>query len=175
MEDRQRIQHLLALSQPVSQEVIHAVELMDFAPTDLAGADLQVTFFRDCRPESITRFPVNGNKTKQKKPTRSERHEEGPKPGRQGYPLGAEGKSAEGKGEESGSSPHHSSGVSPRSSSSHGSDQARRLLRTVYLPSERTDALILSVESLQRQVEDLKELLDTKTQVSSVLAGLAGT
>ena len=36
LEDRRRIQHLLALTQPVSQEV---------------------TFFRDCRPAKMTRFP----------------------------------------------------------------------------------------------------------------------
>ena len=36
IEDRRRIQHLLALTQPVTQEV---------------------TFFRDCRPEKMTRYP----------------------------------------------------------------------------------------------------------------------
>ena len=38
MEDRKRIQHLLALTQPVTEEV---------------------TFFRDCRPGRMTRFPVS--------------------------------------------------------------------------------------------------------------------
>ena len=38
MEDRRRIQHLLALTQPVTEEV---------------------TFFRDCRPGKMTRFPVS--------------------------------------------------------------------------------------------------------------------
>lgn len=37
MEDRKRIQNLLALTQPVTEEV---------------------TFFRDCRPGRMTRFPV---------------------------------------------------------------------------------------------------------------------
>ncbi len=37
IEDRRRIQHLLALTQPVTQEV---------------------TFFRDCRPERMTRYPA---------------------------------------------------------------------------------------------------------------------
>ena len=41
LEDRRRIQHLLALSQPVTQEV---------------------TFFRDCRPSKMTRYPVGGQR-----------------------------------------------------------------------------------------------------------------
>lgn len=41
IEDRRRIQHLLALTQPIQQEV---------------------TFFRDCRPGTMTKLPSNGNK-----------------------------------------------------------------------------------------------------------------
>ena len=33
-----------------------------------------------------------------------------------------------------------------------------RVLRTIYLPSEKADTLLLTVESLQKQLEAVKEL-----------------
>lgn len=81
IEDRRRIQHLLALTQPVSQEV---------------------TFFRDCRPEQMTR----------------------PAAGSAAAPAGG----------------------------SRAGGPSNRVLRTVYLPSDRADALALKLEALQRQL-----------------------
>lgn len=85
MEDRRRIQHLLALTQPVKQEV---------------------TFFKDCRPGKITEMPVTINKNDKKK-----------------------------------SGPSYN-----------------RILRTIYMPSERTDELILRIESLQNQLEETQKV-----------------
>ncbi len=84
VEDRRRIQHLLALTQPVSQEV---------------------TFFRDCRPEQLTR---------------------------------QHGGSSAGQTQQRGKQPARAS--------------TSRVLRTVYLPSDRADALALKLDALQRQL-----------------------
>ncbi len=40
-----------------------------------------------------------------------------------------------------------------------------RVLRTVYLPSERADALLLTTQSLQQQVDDMRKLMDERAEV----------
>ena len=40
-----------------------------------------------------------------------------------------------------------------------------RVLRTVYLPSERADALLMTVQSLQQQLDETKRLMEERVQV----------
>lgn len=57
----------------------------------------------------------------------------------------------------------------PQSTSSNSpSNKAARVLRTVYLPSERADALLLTVQSLQQQLADLQRVHAEKADVSSL-------
>lgn len=44
-----------------------------------------------------------------------------------------------------------------------------RVLRTVYLPSERADALLLTTQSLQQQLDEMKKLNDERTEVCVLL------
>lgn len=81
-----------------------------------------MTFFRDCRPEKMTRYPAASD------------------------------------GIASSSSPAAVSSPSPSAEPSH------RVLRTVYLPSERADALLLTVQSLQSQVDGMKRLMEERSE-----------
>eukprot|EP00943_MAST-04B_sp_MAST-4B-sp1_P008619 g8619.t1 len=171
LEDRRRIQHLLALTQPVSQEV---------------------TFFRDCRPAKMTRFPIENTKETLRSQADSVMRDPGVDNNhsastsinnnttgvssgskRRGGRGGARRvrrtnnsnnssiRSARGKGLNMSSV---MGGGSKSNSSSLGAPNGtmqpykNRVLRTIYLPSEKADTLLLTVESLQKQLEAVKEL-----------------
>lgn len=51
------------------------------------------------------------------------------------------------------------------SSPAGGDTPSQRVLRTVYLPSERADALLLTTQSLQQQVDELRRLMDERSEV----------
>lgn len=104
MEDRRRIQHLLALTQPVKQEV---------------------TFFKDCRPGKVTQMPL----ASQKNPIDTRKTKD-----RFGYIK------------------------STIPSKPTNNNNNNRILRTIYMPSERTDSLILTIESLQNQLNETQRL-----------------
>lgn len=106
MEDRRRIQHLLALTQPIKQEV---------------------TFFKDCRPGKVTQLPLSS----QKNPldTRKEKTKD-----------------------RFGNIKSTIPGKPPANNNNN------RILRTIYMPSERTDSLILTIESLQNQLNETQRL-----------------
>lgn len=164
LEDRRRIQHLLALTQPVSQEV---------------------TFFRDCRPAKMTRFPVESSANGLR--SRADGFRTGGSVSTATTARGASGvamrRGGASKGERS------TFGASSRGASSRGASSKRsskktggggggtsstgttvtggttatqpyksRVLRTIYLPSEKADTLLLTVESLQKQLGAVKEL-----------------
>jgi hypothetical protein len=90
----------------------------------------QVTFFRDCRPEKMTRYPA------------------------------ATAEVSSGSG-----TPKDGSAVSHRKLGDDSSPAQNRVLRTVYLPSERADALLLTTQSLQQQLDDMRKLMDERTEV----------
>ena len=165
LEDRRRIQHLLALTQPVSQEV---------------------TFFRDCRPAKMTRFPIENSKETLRSQADSIMRDpvdagnrsvstnnnsstlRGSKTRRRG--TGARrvrrgnNKSFANTSSRSGLNITAASNNSVNKSASVGSPSGsmqpfkNRVLRTIYLPSEKADTLLLTVESLQKQLEAVKEL-----------------
>lgn len=128
LEDRRRIQHLLALTQPVSQEV---------------------TFFRDCRPAKMTRFPVESSADGLRS------RADGIRQSGASRVAGRSGRLGKSK-----SAPPND--PSARSSSKNSSAATQpfksRVLRTIYLPSEKADTLLLTVESLQKQLSAVKEL-----------------
>ena len=162
LEDRRRIQHLLALTQPVSQEV---------------------TFFRDCRPAKMTRFPVessadglrsraDGFRTGGSVSTSTTTRQAGGKANghtttgtsskRSTFGTSSRGASrgasrsgtSRGASRRSNGNGHSSSGGSTAATQPYKS----RVLRTIYLPSEKADTLLLTVESLQKQLGGVKEL-----------------
>jgi len=166
LEDRRRIQHLLALTQPVSQEV---------------------TFFRDCRPAKMTRFPVESSANGLR--SRADGFRTGGSVSTATTARGASGvasrrggtsRGGASKGERStfgassrGASSKRSSkrtgggggggGTSSTGTTVTGGTTATqpyksRVLRTIYLPSEKADTLLLTVESLQKQLGAVKEL-----------------
>lgn len=132
MEDRKRIQQLLSLTKPVTQEV---------------------TFMRDVRPTKLTA-------------AMSGLHDDGGQsvevvcPGSMGAarpppPLSA-ARSPKQQQQQGG-------GGLPQPARAEGSPPvATRLLRTVYLPSEKTDSMLLTIDALRRELEEYKRVSDEK-------------
>lgn len=159
LEDRRRIQHLLALTQPVSQEV---------------------TFFRDCRPAKMTRFPVessadglrsradgfrSGGSVSTSTTTRhaantSTRGASSKIPTFGSSSRGASGRTtnSSSKGRSGKNGGRGSGGSSSSGKTAATQPYKSRVLRTIYLPSEKADTLLLTVESLQKQLGGVKEL-----------------
>jgi coiled-coil domain-containing protein 77 len=150
LEDRRRIQHLLALTQPVSQEV---------------------TFFRDCRPAKMTRFPVDHAKESLRSQADSVMRDPGESlsMAKHASSKSASRSSMGGRSRRGGNTSRGSVGggavrvpgnTSGSSAISGVSSQPfkNRVLRTIYLPSEKADTLLLTVESLQKQLQSVKEL-----------------
>eukprot|EP00947_MAST-08B_sp_MAST-8B-sp1_P005772 g5772.t1 len=195
MDDRRRIAHLLALSKPVAQEV---------------------TFFRDCRPGKMTRFPIGADRgidALSQSNALASRGRAGPEgaarvasgtagtaSGTAGGPGGeskhggdaaaaaaaAAGESGSGfelAADESGRQQQQqqqqgdasgplvvgtagNSGMLRTSSGGRGGRQPykNRVLRTVYLPSEKADTLVLTVEALRGELKSVKELSEARAQ-----------
>ena len=157
LEDRRRIQHLLALTQPVSQEV---------------------TFFRDCRPAKMTRFPVessadglrsraDGFRTGGSVSTATTARRSGGRATgggtaaatkRSTFGSSSRGASRRRNGGGSASQGGSGGGASTISGTAATQPYKSRVLRTIYLPSEKADTLLLTVESLQKQLGAVKEL-----------------
>uniref|UniRef100_A0A7S2SHB0 Coiled-coil domain-containing protein 77 n=1 Tax=Mucochytrium quahogii TaxID=96639 RepID=A0A7S2SHB0_9STRA len=116
VEDRRRIQHLLALTEPVSQEV---------------------TFFKDCRPYIMTRKLHSSSKGPSKNNSNQDGECEDVRiSGNDNVQLG------------------QSANTARLGSSRASSTSQSKVLRTIYLPNERTDSLTMRVQSLERQLED---------------------
>ena len=199
LEDRRRIQHLLALSQPVTQEV---------------------TFFRDCRPSKMTRYPVGGGAAQRSAGDAAGSFATGGAAQHAGHTptspqneslasgsgadidasvggasvntsasssLGSSGahkhawaattaaaaNANDSKAQVSFAATHASSSSSAsrsRSASSSSSSPTsvaatpQQVLRTVYLPSEHADTLLMSVESLKSQLEEARRFHTDQVQ-----------
>eukprot|EP00948_MAST-09A_sp_MAST-9A-sp1_P001434 g1434.t1 len=129
MEDRKRIQHLLALTQPVTQEV---------------------TFFRDCRPNKMTRYH------------RSTASEENMTAALAEDSVGA-GKNTESKITGTlvttrGTSAGESNVSRSMSKFSGPQPYKTRVLRTIYMPNERADALQGHIDKIEGHIEKVKEI-----------------
>ncbi|GBG27683.1 Coiled-coil domain-containing protein 77 [Hondaea fermentalgiana] len=129
-EDRRRIQHLLALTEPVSQEV---------------------TFFKDCRPYLMTRN-LSGT-------SRSSATERGATAAAAAAAAAGNGSSSaasrvhdiQGGGKDTGGVQ-----VVPNAKlMARGSKDAAgsKVLRTIYLPNEQTETLTKRVDALEKQLE----------------------
>lgn len=155
IEDRRRIQQLLALTQPLTEEVS---DLNEFCFVDfmrlLYHAWLQYTFFRDARPVS-TKAATGQIGAAQEPPA-----------GRNGFPIRPHTDSAQNAG--SGTAPS-SAGVKVTPTATSAGLGATRAIRTV----ESHDGALLStpsgavaashIDSLKKQVEDLRRLMDERT------------
>ena len=153
LEDRRRIQHLLALTQPVSQEV---------------------TFFRDCRPAKMTRFPVEssadglrskadgfrtgGSVSTATTARRSGRGGASSTMGTSSKRSTFGGSASRNSNSSTGRRSGNRNGTSTVSGTTATQPYKSRVLRTIYLPSEKADTLLLTVESLQKQLGAVKEL-----------------
>lgn len=147
----------------------------------------EVTFFRDCRPEKMTRYPTGGggaaaaaaaaeaaaqgdsdgeDDTSEGGGAAVGRAGFGITSGKPGSKRKSGGKAGRGRGGGAASRaevappPPPASGVPAAS----GAEARNRILRTVYLPSERADALLMTVQSLQQQLEDARRLHEERAQ-----------
>jgi coiled-coil domain-containing protein 77 len=139
-EDRKRIQHLLALTEPVSE---------------------QVTFFKDCRPYLMTRkMAASQQQAAPYHPPAA--HQQ------QLLLAAATGKPgpARVRGGEVQVVPNDKLRSSSRTTataslvgagSGSGSPAAQRIVRTIYLPNEQTEALAQRVEALDRLLADMSK------------------
>ncbi|ETV81631.1 hypothetical protein, variant [Aphanomyces astaci] len=128
-EDRKRIQHLLHLTHPTSEEV---------------------TFFKDCRPGHSLRSPVG-----------AQPHDA----------VGTHHRSNVSLSEESGfHRAMHQNDKMKRlkrhaaTCSTNGGGKVGRVIRTVYLPSEQADSLLLRVQVLTKQLDVNRKLSDDRIQ-----------
>ncbi|KAF0982591.1 hypothetical protein FDP41_011521 [Naegleria fowleri] len=135
MEDRKKIRDLLALTQPVTQEV---------------------TYFKDCRPDQVTKYMLN---TKTNKVVVSD-----PKKDNKDICMEEYIKSA---GDSKNSSTKFTK-VKPKVCSNNNpqnhQQQPSRILRTIIMPNEKTDTLLLQVESLQARLEEHVKLSKEKEE-----------
>jgi coiled-coil domain-containing protein 77 len=175
LEDRRKIQHLLALTQPVSQEV---------------------TFFKDCRPQKMTRFPSprpanmnlsdlsSGEEASDLSLSRFQ--SQAKRSSSQGTERTESTKGSVGKAtaqpvsiqtswqqpksppvpvnRASRKEPTISPPMSASRKSSGYGNTAKHVIRTVYLPSEHADTLLLTVDSLKAQLQDEKALADSQAK-----------
>jgi coiled-coil domain-containing protein 77 len=123
MEDRKRIQQLLSLTKPVTQEV---------------------TFMRDVRPSKLT-ASLSGMQG-----DGIDRSVEVVCPGSMGAPRHTPGRRP--------LNPGAATGPSPRGVAQQEASVATRMLRTVYLPSEKTDSMLLTIDALRRELEEYKRV-----------------
>ena len=145
-EDRKRIQQLLSLTKPVQQEV---------------------TFMRDVRPSKLTTTP-SGPPTRVIQQEGDGQSVEVVGPGSMGAPkvnkgrtpLGAvQHRHVTGGGGMGGVGGGGGGGGGPEST------VATRVLRTVYLPSEKTDSMLLTIDALQRELDEYKRVGEEKMSV----------
>jgi hypothetical protein len=143
-EDRKRIQQLLSLTKPVQQEV---------------------TFMRDVRPTKLTTTPVGP-------PTRVIQQEgdgqsvEVVCPGAMGAPTVKKGRAPLGAVQHQ----HVTTGAGTGARVAAGAGGAEptvatRVLRTVYLPSEKTDSMLLTIDALQRELDEYKRVGEEKVSL----------
>ncbi|GMH72657.1 hypothetical protein TL16_g05973 [Triparma laevis f. inornata] len=137
--------------------------LMDRAGGGRGVTKEEVTFYRDCRPERLRRnvknktgrsssptktTTVNSNSSTLSSPAKKIRGRLGPKtPSSPSSPAAAKSPT---------SSPSKQKIPVHHAHTAHNT--SRQVLRTVYLPNERADALVLMVESLSSQLEEHKVL-----------------
>ncbi|DAZ95671.1 TPA: hypothetical protein N0F65_002468 [Lagenidium giganteum] len=134
-QDRKKIQHLLALTQPVTEEV---------------------TFFRDCRPDRTASYPIQPVTTTPARPV--------PRPRAYTYTntvhIGSERMKTSTKktdATETSATKTQSRPTKPRAT-------VNRVLRTVYMPNEQTTALTRTIENLQEQLAAHQRLTDERIQ-----------
>ncbi|GMH90293.1 hypothetical protein TrVE_jg4796 [Triparma verrucosa] len=125
----------------------------------------EVTFYRDCRPERLRRnvstgngrvgsptrtTTVNSNSSTLSSPAKKIRGRLGPQGGKDPASPSSSARKKEEPSSPSKRTPVHHAHTAHNTS--------RQVLRTVYLPNERADALVLMVESLSSQLEEHKVL-----------------
>jgi len=125
VEDRRRIQELLALAGPSQQEV---------------------SFMRDARPTKTTRA-VQGSSGRK------------PAAGHTVEVVGADPSRLRK------SSVKTTRMLAPGTQgATRGTEPQTRMLRTVYLPTEKTDSLLLTIEALRRELDEHRALSDERAQ-----------
>jgi len=137
LEDRKRIQHLLALTQPMSQEV---------------------TYFRDCRPGKVTRSYVVADKKGAEEANPPAPHREMDANMRRQVIEDARNRIA---GTTASSSPA-STTTSVVPASARPRSAGGNVVRTIYMPNESVDVLKLIIKSLRTQLDETAALAEQK-------------
>ena len=153
LDDRRRIQHLLALTQPVEQARASARARRRRAPPPSGTRPLpqlnsllspptvrpqEITYLRNHKPDAMVYYPRSGQ-------AGAQQQQQQPSPS----PLAAF------------TSPSAPAG--PSGQAGGGGGGRARVMRTVYMPTANTDALLLKVESLQAQLDEAKQFAAERT------------
>jgi coiled-coil domain-containing protein 77 len=154
VEDKKRLHHLIALCQPVSQEV---------------------TYMRDVRPEAVHRnFAVNRDNIIENQKNLSEQEEKEGEIRRQN--LGEKKKNKQTKTNNYNQSSDHSNEVTGNQSrrqafGSRVTGQApphipsnQRVVRTIFMPNESIEVLNQMIQQLRNQSAEQKALFDQRTR-----------
>lgn len=143
MDDRKRIQHLLALTQPVTEEV---------------------TFLKDCRPGRMTRFPINPSHVV------SENHTNQAQADSSSLNLLASASSRNTPAHHIRQTGRSHRKQSMSTTIKHSPSKQSRVLRTVYLPSEQADTLMRTVQMLKEQLTEHQKLSRERIEVCFVIS-----
>jgi coiled-coil domain-containing protein 77 len=170
LEDRRRIQHLLALTQPIASDV---------------------TFFKDCRPSTMTRFPGALPVSEQESaPGRDGMHQYSSHDNGLSLNVNMEPKVFTPGGNSHlqddstniDRSHHENSRSAPKTKNNRASSRAvnistcsngsrspanHSILKTVYLPNEKVDTLLLTIDNLRQELSQLKS--QSKQQIDGLL------
>jgi DNA repair exonuclease SbcCD ATPase subunit len=150
LEDRRKIKDLLQLTRPVTQEV---------------------TYFKDCRPDQMTRHVMVTKTAKRQhipKPSQHQQHtDDGEICMEDQISKSSSSVHSVTKGTQKSGSIRNSINLSSTSNNrrKQTGEQPSRVLRTVFLPNEKTDALVLQLESLKAQMEEKTRLSTEKEQL----------
>ncbi|KAL9655027.1 hypothetical protein ABK040_008810 [Willaertia magna] len=138
MEDRKKIRDLLALTQPVNQEI---------------------TYFKDCRPDQMTRYALNTktNKIQCNSINSSINNRED----RDEICIEDYVRGVESPGKIQTNDPKL---TRTRVKSNNPTSTPSRILRTIFMPNEKTDTLVLQIESLRAQLQEVKTLSTEKEE-----------
>lgn len=140
MEDRKKIRDLLALTQPVTQEV---------------------TYFKDCRPDQITKYVLN---TKTSKVNNNESKKENIQNYSNKETCIEEYIKSSSDNRAANNTKYQQ--VKPKvcTNTNFAQQQPSRILRTIIIPNEKTDTLLLQVESLQAKLDEHLKLSREKEE-----------
>ncbi|KAL0484632.1 coiled-coil domain-containing protein [Acrasis kona] len=141
LEDRRKIRDLLSLTQPITQEV---------------------TYFKDCRPDQMTKHMIFNKTMKKSFAQVPHNRAKTIQPDKRGDEIYIEEQIS--SASETSPEPVAAQPKQVKLNIKTPTVPNQRVLRTVFMPNEKTDSLVLQVESLQTHLEEQQKLWQEKEQ-----------